>query len=324
MRDEALRVSVVIPCYNRASVIARAVKSALAQTHADLEVVVVDDGSEDAVSLAAVLKEFDAQRVRLVRHLTNRNGAAARNTGVRESRGELIAFLDSDDEWAVDKLELQVGRFEDLEEPQAVIYCRSVVVTEATGNSEGAIWPQRSIGRNERMGDYLFLNRGFLQTSSILMSRELALATPFNEQLRRHQDYDLLLRLEAQGCVFSMVEKPLVTVHWEEMQSTARGLNPAKSLEFVSSYRQYLSARAVSGFVLQQVVFRLLRARCRREGLAALRHHVRFKHMRLVDWILLISLLLFADDRVAKFFVAARNSLRSSFVKADCTSTPAL
>ncbi len=317
-------VSVIIPCYNRARVVRRAVKSALSQSHADLEIMVVDDGSDDGAALAAALKECNDVRVRLVRHLSNRNGAAARNTGVRESLGEMIAFLDSDDEWAADKLELQVRRFEELKLVEAVIYCRSVVVRESRGNAEGAIWPQRGIGRNERMGDYLFLNRGYLPTPSILMSRELALAVPFNEELQRHQDYDLLLRLEAHGSVFSMIEKALVTVHWEDFHATARGLNPAKSLEFAGQYRHYLSARAASGFVLQQVVFRLLKARCRRQGLDVLRRNVRIRHLRPLDWILLMSLYLFADDRVCKFLIAARNLLCGSYVKGCCATTPVL
>jgi glycosyltransferase involved in cell wall biosynthesis len=96
-------VSVVIPAYNNARFVLEAVDSALAQTLAPLEVIVVDDGSTDDTTAAL---EPRSERIRLIRQ-ENGGVAAARNTGIRSARGTLIAFLDADDVWLPEKLERQ-------------------------------------------------------------------------------------------------------------------------------------------------------------------------------------------------------------------------
>ena len=108
-------VSVIIPTFNRAHKIARAVASVLYQTFTDYEVLVVDDGSEDATS--EVLQLFRS-RVKCIHHSKNLGVSAARNTGITESHSPLIAFLDSDDYWLPGKLAAQVSFFS--EHPEAV------------------------------------------------------------------------------------------------------------------------------------------------------------------------------------------------------------
>lgn len=106
MVDTRPEVTVVIPVYNRVGLLRRAVRSVLGQTVDDLEVLVVDDASDEDVS--KVLATVADLRLRVVRRVTNGGGAAARNTGVEEARGRYIAFLDSDDEWLPRKLERQL------------------------------------------------------------------------------------------------------------------------------------------------------------------------------------------------------------------------
>ena len=97
-------VSVIIPTYNRAGIVGRAIESALTQTYHDVEVIVVDDGSSDHTR--DVVRSFGA-RVRYL-YQANAGVTAARNRGIREARGEFIAFLDSDDEWKSWRVEAQV------------------------------------------------------------------------------------------------------------------------------------------------------------------------------------------------------------------------
>jgi glycosyltransferase involved in cell wall biosynthesis len=99
------RVSVVIPTYNRAEKVQSAIESALAQTFADLEVIVVDDGSSDGTE--HVLGKAFGDRIRYY-FQPNQGVSVARNRGIEEARGEWIAFLDSDDQWENDKLEWQL------------------------------------------------------------------------------------------------------------------------------------------------------------------------------------------------------------------------
>ena len=103
------KVSVVIPTYNRAAVVPRAIESVLAQTVTDLEVVVVDDGSSDGTG--QILGEIFGDRIRYYAQ-ANQGVSVARNKGVEEARGEWIAFLDSDDLWESEKLEWQFKALE--------------------------------------------------------------------------------------------------------------------------------------------------------------------------------------------------------------------
>jgi glycosyltransferase involved in cell wall biosynthesis len=108
-------VSVIVPAYNRERYLGAALDSVLAQDYRPLEIVVVDDGSTDGT--ARVARAYPDVRYL---HQANQGVAAARNAGIAASRGELIAFLDSDDLWAPEKLRLQVGFL--LEHPR-VGYC---------------------------------------------------------------------------------------------------------------------------------------------------------------------------------------------------------
>lgn len=107
MNGSAPRVSVVMPAYNSARTVEQAIGSVLEQTMGDLELIVVDDGSTDAT--AATVAGFEDARVRLVSR-ENGGTSAARNTGITEARGDWVAFLDADDLWLLNKLELQLTR----------------------------------------------------------------------------------------------------------------------------------------------------------------------------------------------------------------------
>ena len=113
----APRISVVIPAYNAAPYIAAAIDSVVGQTYKDLEIIVVDDGSVD--NTAAVLQTY-GNKVRYVRQ-ENQGVSSARNHGIRVAQGELIAFLDADDVWFPEKLELQT-QFLSAHEEAALVF----------------------------------------------------------------------------------------------------------------------------------------------------------------------------------------------------------
>lgn len=103
-------VSVVIPVYNRENTIKRAIDSVLCQTYANLEVIIVDDGSTD--NTVEIVKGYEDRRIRLICQKENGGANKARNIGIANSRGEYIAFQDSDDEWLPDKLHIQINQME--------------------------------------------------------------------------------------------------------------------------------------------------------------------------------------------------------------------
>ena len=142
-------VSVIIPAFNAAEYIRQTLNSVLAQTYQSLEVIVVDDGSEDGTGChCRGIREKDA-RVQLVRQC-NAGVGAARNTAIRMARGEYIAPLDADDIWFPEKLEKQVARMEQNGEETGLVYCWSIRV-DKDGEFERCLqWPSKAEGRLRR------------------------------------------------------------------------------------------------------------------------------------------------------------------------------
>lgn len=114
------KVSVVMPTYNRAFIIREALESALAQAYENFEIVVVDDASTDDTE--QVVKNIGSDKIRYLRHDVNRGCSAAYNTGIKQAKGELIAFLDSDDLWKAGYLERQT-KFLDQHPEVDVVFC---------------------------------------------------------------------------------------------------------------------------------------------------------------------------------------------------------
>ena len=114
MEHEPL-VTVIIPTYRRATLLARAIEHVRRQTYRNLEIIVVDDGSPDSTGDVVRTNAAQDSRIRYVRHERNKGLPAARNTGIRAATGEYIAFIDDDDEWRADKIERQLRAMGDCD-----------------------------------------------------------------------------------------------------------------------------------------------------------------------------------------------------------------
>lgn len=194
-----MHVGVVLPTCDRATVLGDAIRSVLGQTHADLELVVVDDG-DDQETLELV-SSFDDDRVRYVRRDGREGVASARNAGVRRTGGEAVAFVDSDDRWHPEKLERQVAALEEAGEDCGVVYAP---VTKREGEPRT---------RDGASGDvYEAVRRLVVPTyTSTLLVRRAAFEEVggFDEELGCFEDWDLCLRL-ARDWRFEYVDAPLV------------------------------------------------------------------------------------------------------------------
>ncbi|OYP33003.1 glycosyltransferase family 2 protein [Rhodopirellula sp. MGV] len=195
-------VSVVIPCYNAERFLKDCVTSVLEQTYASIEVILVDDGSKDRT--AAVISELSAdQRVRGVSK-TNGGAASARNTGMAASRGDFIAFLDSDDLWLHDKLEKQMQRFASAD--VAIVYSSREDIDE-----NGHVIPSNPLEsyRGHGLAGQLLI-KNFVPMSSSVMRREVFESIGnFNTTYARSEDLEFWLRA-AVDFGFDFVAEPLV------------------------------------------------------------------------------------------------------------------
>ena len=196
-------VSVVIPSFNRLNMTIRAVESVLAQTLSDFEVIVIDDGSESNQVYPS--RMIEDERVRLVRHSANLGVSAARNTGVKESRFPLIAFLDSDDHWLPEKLASQIAIYVEHRSKENLLVYSSYYLEK---DQMRIIHPLSSRKANQALSDFLFLDGGNIHTSTWLTSRALLEQFPFDVQFVQCEDYDVLLRLEAAGVEFIYCDTP--------------------------------------------------------------------------------------------------------------------
>ena len=193
-------VSVIIPTYKGSDKINRAVDSVLTQTYENIEVIVVDDnggGTQEQIKTASAMEKYDGKaNVKYIFHDINRNGAVARNTGIKASNGEFLCFLDDDDEYLPHKVESQVREFEKLDESYGMIV-GSVKIIE--GNYE-------FVRRGGYKEDFLYeyLSHQVDACSSIVMVRSSVLedVKEWDETFRRHQDWEFFARVAASFKVY--------------------------------------------------------------------------------------------------------------------------
>jgi glycosyltransferase involved in cell wall biosynthesis len=183
------RVSVVIPYYNTAEVVAETLDSVLAQTYTDYEIILVNDDSPDTARLERVLAPY-AGKLKYIR-TENRGVAAARNTAIRQARGELIAFIDSDDLWMPDYLSYQVGQL-DADPSADIVYPNAVIF--GAGESGRKLAMKLSRPTPEVTFSRLVTEECAVVVSALARKTALERVGLFDEQLCRCEDFDLWLR----------------------------------------------------------------------------------------------------------------------------------
>lgn len=201
------KVSVIIPTYNRANLVGRAIKSVLSQTYEYFELIIVDDSSTDNTEdIIGQFQEKD-KRIKYIKHDKNKGGSAARNTGIKSSKGEYITFLDSDDEWLCEKLEKQIRLFSSMPTKVGVLYCGQYDFDDNIGIERLTSCSFEGDVRIE-------LFRGWCPSTPLLMVRKQCFDAVgfFDEQFSSFQEHDLCLRL-SRVYDFAYVDEPLVRIH---------------------------------------------------------------------------------------------------------------
>ncbi|WP_425516039.1 glycosyltransferase family 2 protein [Rhizobium rhizoryzae] len=196
----------IIPCYNRTDVLFECLSSVAAQTLKDFEVILVDDGSTDQ-PLAILQKFRDQFRFKFCRLDVNKGGAYARNAGIKEASGDYVAFLDSDDVWLPEKLEVVSSYISRSARPKETLFFTQTFIIR--DGEPTRIRPDTGLRNGEKVLDYLFCKEGLIQTSTIVIARTLALETMFDTRIRFHNDYLFCVRVERTKAEFAMIQRPL-------------------------------------------------------------------------------------------------------------------
>lgn len=229
-------VSVIIPTYKNRGGLTDSINSVLLQNCPNLvEVIVIDDNDPDSEfrrSTETIMKQYaSAPIVKYICHEKNKNGAAARNTGIKASKGNYIAFLDDDDLFLPNKLSKQVEYLENHKEKDAV-YCfarrgKKVVSTIAyEGNG---------------IRDILLLQSNYFTPSLMFRREALEAIEGFDESFYRHQDYDLMLRFFDSGFTIGCVTEVLVEIGLNQGENIPNGekLNQLK-FDFFKKFNRYI------------------------------------------------------------------------------------
>ena len=209
------KVSVVITTYNRAALLPRAVRSVLAQTYEDYELIIVDDCSTD--DTPEVIRTFEDSRIHAVRHADNMGQSAAVNTGIRLTRGEYIAFLDDDDEWVDQKLLRQVGTLDASDPRVGLVYTWFDYVDITSGVRRAG---KRCVMSGDICPDMVGWEYPAPTSAYLVRAKAARQVGGFDENLTILTDRDFLTRLSIHWHV-AVVREVLILMH--EGQHAANG-----------------------------------------------------------------------------------------------------
>lgn len=225
------KVSVILPTYNRAHLVGRAIRSVLDQTYRDFELIVVDDSTDNTDE---VVKSFNDPRIRYIRELKRGSAAAARNIGIKAAQGEYIAFQDSDDEWLPEKLEIQTQVLSNGSSEVGVVY------TDMWRINEGRkmYWHSPSNMPEDGIIYKRALQRVFLIGIQTALIKKTCLnkSDVFDESLRCLEDFEFFVRL-SKYCYFYHVNMPLVK-YYATINSVSTN-DEAHVLAYESIFKKY-------------------------------------------------------------------------------------
>jgi len=235
MSNQNPKVSVIIPTYNRAKLLPRTINSVLNQTFQDFELIIVDDGSTD--NTKEVIKGFQNkdERIKYV-YQNNQGESGARNTGLRESQGEYVAFLDSDDEWLPEKLEKELELFKRSDRKHLGFVSCNALIKKGDGIREYKT-PRYKNNFKE------LLKRNFIcSPSSVLIKNKVFNSVGvFDKKLKIGPDWDMWIRI-AREYDFDFVPEPLFKyyIHGNNITKTLSLSKKERNLKYIfQKYKKY-------------------------------------------------------------------------------------
>ena len=260
-------VSVILPTHNRADTLDRAIRSVLAQTFGDFELVITDDGSSD--DTPSVLRRYSSLKNVRVISSPHRGCSAARNLGISSSGAPLVAFQDSDDEWLPGKLETAVAALSTADSGVGMFYSDMLRIHE---NERSTEIRSPDVGRgvlvSEGTLDYQVLGIGI--QSAVIKRSCFARVGLFDEALPRFIDLDLFIRLS--DCFeFHHHREPLVKYYASKGISTDTAALVVARRHLIRKYRDRLGAQKhhlANQYLLLADALRMNGSKCRSKALA--------------------------------------------------------
>lgn len=207
MDEKKVQISVIIPTYNRAKLLPQAIESVLNQTFQDFELIIVDDGSTD--NTEEIVKNFQEKdkRIKYLKHQKNKGPSATRNTGIKNSQGKYIAFLDADDIWLPQKIEIQLNK---IKETNVNVIFSNWYIWNPKNNTKIKAFDSNPIDAKQKNLISSLVKKNFGNSSAILANNSLFKKNLFDENLRYSEDYDLWFKFFLKRMKIVFITNPLV------------------------------------------------------------------------------------------------------------------
>jgi glycosyltransferase involved in cell wall biosynthesis len=217
-------ITVAVPVYNGENYLAEALTSIFQQDYGNFEVIVVDDGSDNELSIRGIVEKFNDSRIKFFRK-ENGGVASALNQVLREMNGDFLAWLSHDDLFAPNKLSIQVESLQDIDSDEEILFSGYNLIN-AQGNKLNELDFTAQILDCSRLGG---LERGLINGCTVLISKTILLEVGmFDESLKYTQDYDYWLRCLKIGKKFRYISQPLVSTRQHPDQDTNKNRLPAR------------------------------------------------------------------------------------------------
>lgn len=243
-------VSVVIPTYNRAKLLERSLNSLFNQTKLPIEVIVIDDDSTDNTS--SLIEDINSPLIKYIKNSKNYGANISRNIGINESSGDIIAFLDSDDEWVPEKIEIQTRYIQNHSKNSRWICYTPVNVY---GRSDDITIPERGLQSDEHLSEYLFIHGGIILTSTLFVSREAANLEQFTPDLKLHQDADYCLKHYSKNTEILYLPEPLTNWHNDYREDRIYPYHkPMDRLNWLISVVDLFTPRAIQSYIENSII----------------------------------------------------------------------
>ena len=252
-----MKVSVIIPTFNRLSLISRAIDSVLKQTFKPFEIIVVDDGSSDNTS--AFIKN-NYKSVKLIKQ-KNLGVSKARNVGIKNSSGDWIALLDSDDEWKKNKLEVQIKSLSEYDY-YSVCHTNEIWIRNGTRVNQKK--------RHQKYGGNIFdkcLDICRISPSSIIFQKNIINEVGwFDENLSICEDYDLWLRITANFKIL-FIDKPLIIKYGGHSDQLSKSVNGIEAYRIKSLENLLSNTRLIKDYKRLAIEMLITKLRIYKKGL---------------------------------------------------------
>lgn len=241
-----MTVTVIIPTYNRALMLGRAINSVLNQTYIDFELIIVDDASTDDTQ--NTVERINDSRMRYIKNPLNRGVAYSKNRGIEKANGEFIAFLDDDDEWLPQKLEKQMELFRSLPDEYGIVYCGLNYC-----NRKGNIMAEKHA-----------THRGYVLRSAlkgtiagglvpVIRKKVFDNIGMHDEQLHNAEDWDINIRI-ARKYKFDYIDIPMVNYYIYGEQLSMKPYRKLKStLRIYQKYKKLFCENKLDAEILKKI-----------------------------------------------------------------------